>query len=184
MIEFQLQRLHDDAILPTRATPESLGLDLHALIIMENGRPGKSILPPRTSRPFHTGWAILPPQPTPELSLSINNNSEFVHSHNLPFESRLEGNKVWFLAVCSRSGLATKAIWVANAPGIIDPDYRGEICVILYNGGTETHYVQHGDRIGQLVAIQSSLATATIIADVMAGPPSARKTAGHGSTGQ
>jgi|GEM_PF-2383640 len=162
MIQFQLQRLHDDAILPTRATPESLGLDLHALIIMENGRPGKSILPPRTSRVFHTGWAILPPQPSKYKS----------------------DNLVWLPAVCSRSGLATRAIWVANAPGIIDPDYRGEVCVILYNGGTETHYVQHADRIGQLVAIQASFATATIIADVMVGPPSVRKTAGHGSTGQ
>ena len=64
---------------------------------------------------------------------------------------------VWLPAVCSRGGLASKSIFVANAPGIIDPDYRGEIMVILYNGGHETYYIQHEDRIAQLIAIQAQM---------------------------
>lgn len=55
--------------------------------------------------------------------------------------------------VCSRSGLAKSSIFIANAPGIIDPDYRGEIKVLLYNGGLQSHYVRHDDRIAQLVLI-------------------------------
>ena len=51
-----------------------------------------------------------------------------------------------------RSGLALRsAITVANAPGTIDPAYRGEIKVILINLGRETYIVQPGDRIAQMV---------------------------------
>lgn len=51
-----------------------------------------------------------------------------------------------------RSGLALKyGVTVLNSPGTIDADYRGEICVILYNSGDETFVVDNGDRIAQLV---------------------------------
>jgi len=51
-----------------------------------------------------------------------------------------------------RSGLAAKhGIGIANAPGTIDSDYRGEICVILMNWGSEAFTIKHGDRIAQMV---------------------------------
>jgi len=51
-----------------------------------------------------------------------------------------------------RSGLALKhAITVANSPGTIDADYRGEVAVILLNAGEQPFTVQRGDRIAQLV---------------------------------
>jgi len=51
-----------------------------------------------------------------------------------------------------RSGLALKhGITVANAPGTIDSDYRGEIQVILINHGATPFAVEHGMRIAQLV---------------------------------
>lgn len=51
-----------------------------------------------------------------------------------------------------RSGLALKhGITVPNAPGTIDPGYRGEIKVILLNLGKEAFPVAVGDRIAQLV---------------------------------
>lgn len=50
-----------------------------------------------------------------------------------------------------RSGLAKHSVTVANAPGTIDPDYRGEVIVLLHNGGRDPYYVQHGDRIAQMV---------------------------------
>ena len=62
-----------------------------------------------------------------------------------------------FLAVCSRSGLATHSIFVANAPGIIDSDYRGELKVILYNTGGSRYEFKHGDRIAQLVMLHRLL---------------------------
>ena len=51
-----------------------------------------------------------------------------------------------------RSGLAAKkGITVLNAPGTIDADYRGEVCVILVNLSSEPFVVENGERIAQLV---------------------------------
>lgn len=51
-----------------------------------------------------------------------------------------------------RSGLALKkGIGVLNAPGTIDADYRGEICVILVNLSSEDFVVEDGERIAQMV---------------------------------
>ena len=51
-----------------------------------------------------------------------------------------------------RSGLAAKkGITVLNAPGTIDADYRGEVCVILVNLSSEQFVVEKWERIAQLV---------------------------------
>lgn len=51
-----------------------------------------------------------------------------------------------------RSGLALKhGITVANAPGTIDADYRGEIGVILINLSSEPFVINDGERICQMV---------------------------------
>ncbi|GAB4370272.1 MAG: dUTP diphosphatase [Bryobacter sp.] len=51
-----------------------------------------------------------------------------------------------------RSGLALKSsITIPNAPGTIDPSYRGEIKVILLNLGGAPFVIAPGDRIAQMV---------------------------------
>lgn len=56
------------------------------------------------------------------------------------------------LQVRPRSGLALNhGLLVANAPGTIDEDYRGEIKVILLNAGAEPFTVVRGMRIAQAV---------------------------------
>lgn len=51
-----------------------------------------------------------------------------------------------------RSGLALKnQIGVLNSPGTIDPDYRGEVKIILFNFGKEHFTVTHGMRVAQMV---------------------------------
>jgi len=51
-----------------------------------------------------------------------------------------------------RSGLAAKkGITVANAPGTIDADYRGEIKVILVNLSDQAYEIVDGERIAQMV---------------------------------
>lgn len=64
----------------------------------------------------------------------------------------MEIQKGYEVQVRPRSGLALKnSITVLNTPGTIDSDYRGELCVILINHGTESFKVSKGDRIAQLV---------------------------------
>jgi dUTP pyrophosphatase len=80
-----------------------------------------------------------------------------------------------------RSGLAAKhMVTVMNAPGTIDSDYRGELCVILANFGREPFKVSRGDRIAQLVIAAVSFAT---IREVAALDQTTRGTGGFGSTG-
>ena len=51
-----------------------------------------------------------------------------------------------------RSGLAIKkGITVMNTPGTIDPDYRGDIGVVLVNISNNYYIVQPGERIAQMV---------------------------------
>src|SRR5262249_17165756 len=60
-----------------------------------------------------------------------------------------------------RSGLALHfGITVLNSPGTLDPDYRGEVHVILANFGSEPFTVERGMRIAQLVfapTVQASI---------------------------
>ena len=60
-----------------------------------------------------------------------------------------QNSKVQFLKVEGRSGLASKGIFPVG--GIIDPDYRGEIGIILHNSSQNTFKINKGDRIAQLV---------------------------------
>ena len=51
-----------------------------------------------------------------------------------------------------RSGLAAKyGLTMLNSPGTIDPDYRGEVKVILCNLGEQPITIENGDRIAQMV---------------------------------
>ena len=52
----------------------------------------------------------------------------------------------------TRSGLANKhGVFVLNSPGSIDPDYRGEVKVLLFNSGPTPFDIERGDRIAQMV---------------------------------
>jgi len=80
-----------------------------------------------------------------------------------------------------RSGLAMRhGVTCLNSPGTIDADYRGPVCVVLANLGTEPFTVRRGDRIAQLIVAPVSRAQFDLIEDL---PESARAAAGFGSTG-
>jgi len=80
-----------------------------------------------------------------------------------------------------RSGLALKhGLTMPNAPGTIDSDYRGELKVILQNGGSEPVTIGRGDRIAQVVFARyetPDVIDATELAE------SGRGAGGFGSTG-
>ena len=85
------------------------------------------------------------------------------------------------MQVRPRSGLALRhGLTLPNAPGTIDPDYRGELKVILLNLGADPVLVRRGDRIAQLVFAHFEtprLAEAAELADTTRG------VGGFGSTG-
>lgn len=80
-----------------------------------------------------------------------------------------------------RSGLAFRhGVTVANAPGTIDADYRGEVKVLLVNLGEEPFEVVRGMRIAQLVIAPVSFTT---LVEVEALDETMRGVGGFGSTG-
>ena len=80
-----------------------------------------------------------------------------------------------------RSGLALKkGITVLNSPGTIDPDYRGEVGVIIINHGDEAFDINPGDRIAQMVVSQLIQAE---LEEVNSLSHTKRGTGGFGSTG-
>ena len=81
-----------------------------------------------------------------------------------------------------RSGLALKhQITVLNTPGTIDAGYRGEVCVILINHGTEPFTVEPGMRIAQMV-IAAFLRVEVRVTDRLQDDTD-RSAGGFGSTG-
>lgn len=156
MTTLLFKKLHREAALPRYATDGSVGLDLSAFLISEEGRLQKLMLPPRTVRPCRTG---------------------------LSFEIKSELPPSCYAQVVSRSGMVAKqCISVANAPGIIDLDYRGEIMVLLYNGGLEVQWIQHGDRIAQMLL--APFYPAEIKETVQPLSVTSRGSGGFGSTGR
>ena len=148
----EMKRIHPEAKLPRRGTPASVGLDIYALLVSETGRFNTALIPPRTTRIIRTGLCVKPP----------------------------EGYAVF---VCSRSGLsANDSVFVTNAPGVVDPDYRGELMVLLYNGGHESYYVKHEDRIGQIILLPCEPIDVRWVENLDMNTP--RGTAGLGSTGR
>lgn len=84
--------------------------------------------------------------------------------------------------VYARSGLACKrGLAPANKVGVIDSDYRGEICVVLHNHGANSQTIENGDRIAQLV-ITPVLQPCYEVAEEL--DDTARSGGGFGSTGK
>ena len=80
-----------------------------------------------------------------------------------------------------RSGLTFKhGLTVANAPGTIDSDYRGEVKVILINLGDAPVEITHGMRIAQMVFAPVAKAAPEIVTHL---DETERGSGGFGSTG-
>lgn len=80
-----------------------------------------------------------------------------------------------------RSGLALNhGLTVANAPGTIDSDYRGELKVILVNLGASPVAIHRGMRVAQLVLAPVARASLQVVTSL---DDTARGAGGFGSTG-
>ena len=80
-----------------------------------------------------------------------------------------------------RSGLALNhGVTIANAPGTIDSDYRGEISVILLNNGNQAFTITRGMRVAQMVLAAVTIITPIEVDDLV---ETKRSAGGFGSTG-
>ena len=136
----KFKRLAPQAVLPTRGSSASAGLDLHSIEPIT--------LNPNERKLVKTGLAVAIP----------------------------EG---YYGRVAPRSGLATR-LGLDVLAGVIDADYRGEICCLLYNAGSETIEMAEGSKICQLIIEKIMTPEAVWVSEITA---TDRGSGGFGSTG-
>lgn len=145
-MELKIQKLRDNAIIPTRATEGSAGMDLYACI------EEAVTIQPQQRVTIPTGIAV---------ALPSNEFATFIFA---------------------RSGLGIKhGIALSNGVGVIDSDYRGELCVGLLNSSDKPYTVNPNDRIAQMVVMPVCIPTVSVV-DTL--EETQRNTGGFGSTGK
>jgi len=123
VVRVHFKKLNDEAVIPEYSTQGASGMDIRSI-------EDKSIDPGKVAI-VSTGLSC-------EM---ITDPSDNIYISGFPE-----------IQVRSRSGLAAKhGVIVANSPGTIDSDYRGEIKIILLNTSDIPFKVNKGDRIAQLV---------------------------------
>ena len=86
--------------------------------------------------------------------------------------------------VTPRSGLASRhGISLVNAPGLIDPNYRGELRIILVNLGDARFEAHAGDRIAQLLLVPFVAPDVSVVEELPPSPDD-RGENGFGSSGR
>jgi dUTP pyrophosphatase len=133
-----VERLHDDVVMPARATAGSAGYDLRAYLKQRTVRLSDgSTQSERVATEESGEWGVtLAPG---EMALVP-----------LGFRTRLpEGIEA---QIRPRSGQAFKhALTIPNAPGTVDADYAEEWMVIVRNDAPARRRISHGERIAQAV---------------------------------
>jgi dUTP pyrophosphatase len=133
----RVKRLSEHAVLPSRATPMSVGYDLSALV------------PARGKALIYTDLIIAIP----------------------------EGH---YGRIAPRSSLAWQHHIDVGA-GVIDPDYRGAVGVVLFNHSADDFRVERGDRVAQLILERASTPEVEEVTHI---DYTKRDTGGFGSTGK
>lgn len=154
--DLTIQMLPHAVSLPVYATDGAAGADLHAAVPAKpDGTAGVV---------FEEEWTLAPGA-----------------RRMIPTGLKMKVPEGHYVEIVSRSGLTAKqGIVVLNAPGVIDSDYRGEVCVILANLGDQPFVIKRGERIAQILLkryVQATFLHGTVDDDT------ARGSGGFGSTG-
>lgn len=168
-----VERIKPGARCPTRGTDGSAGYDIRAL---QSG-----------SLPAMRFDQLLDPE-------KINNRTNQVTAARVlvPTGLRLRLPPDIKVKVLPRSGNALRhGVTVLNTPGLVDPDYVGELGVILINLGNEEFRWEAGDRIAQITFERVEPVELSFDSGGLEGPiglesgaePSKRGAGGFGSTG-
>lgn len=137
-LEALFERLHDDTVVPARATTGSAGYDLRAYLRQRTVRLSDGAVQGQLDADEEGGeWGVvLRPR---EMALIP-----------LGFRTRLPAGVE--AQVRPRSGQAFKqALTIPNAPGTVDADYAEEWMVIVRNDAPVPRRIVHGERIAQVV---------------------------------
>ena len=91
-------------------------------------------------------------------------------------------SEIYMANIYARSGLGVKhGICLSNGVGVVDSDYRGEVCVGLCNVSDTPYTIQPGERVAQLVITPVSVMPTE---EVLSLDSTERGAGGFGSTGR
>ena len=125
-MNIKVKKIREDAKLPERASNQAVGYDVYASRVLD--KQNKEVI------------GELPIKIVPGGSALIGIGVQVA----IPWPYEAE--------VRPRSGLATRYdIELSNAPGTIDPDYRGEAGILLRNRGDKNFVIEKDMRIAQLI---------------------------------
>ena len=162
-----IERLHDDVVLPARATAGSAGYDLRAHLRRRQVRCSDGLTQRERLAEERDGeWGVvLEPR---EMAL-------------IPLGFRTRLPKEVEAQIRPRSGQSFKhALTIPNAPGTVDSDYAEEWMVIVRNDAPAERRITHGERIAQVVFaryVALELREAEVVRTT-------ERAGGFGSTGQ
>jgi dUTP pyrophosphatase len=137
-LEVLVERLHDDVVLPARATAGSAGYDLRAYLKARSVKLSDGTAQhEREATDEGDGWGVaIAPGQMALIPLGFRTR--------LPLGVEAQ--------VRPRSGQAFKsALTIPNAPGTIDADYAEEWLVVVRNDAPVARRIVHGERIAQVV---------------------------------
>ncbi len=173
-------------IMPKRQTEGAIGYDVHlrAIVSPFDMDPEQPLL-----RKSLFDFRSMPENPT--IAGHVLTQMNEVVYRMAPGESVLVGIGFvcempfpMFYWVAPRSGLASKwGITVTNAPGIVDPDYRGEAGVLVYNRADNHFDLRWGMRIAQVIFQTATIPNFTEISSMSELLETKRGVGGFGSTG-
>lgn len=151
------KKLIPDAKPPERASPGAVGYDVWVYRVLDRKdkerksfSPLPATIPPGGAVLFGTGIAM---------------------ATSFPYDCQVR----------PRSGLANRFdVELSNSPGTVDPDYRGEMGILLRNKGEEPYTVSYEDRVAQLVFTEAVIPR---FVERETLPATSRDSGGFGSTG-
>jgi dUTP pyrophosphatase len=147
---------------PTRQTSGAIGFDAYARAIVDPGsKPAEGEHLRRSLGDFRKIGDDWKDHVDPKIAdwLADDESDPTKYSVNLPEGERLmiglgiatQMEFPLFYWVAPRSGYASRGITVANSPGTVDPDYRGEAGALIENNSNEPFNISHNQRIVQLL---------------------------------
>lgn len=150
-----VKKLYPDAQIPKRASNNAVGYDAFAYHILDKDSKNSIGQFPYTLEPSE--------------SVLIGIGVQFAVPQ--PFQCEVR----------PRSGLANKFdVELSNSPGTVDPDFRGQVGILLRNRGKKSFTITKGMRVAQLIFSRVEI---PVFEEVAVLPPTRRGAGGFGSTG-
>jgi len=187
--KLMIKKMHSKAVIPQYQTVGAVGMDFHAVVDLENctnlfDKERKSLLLD------HIDYIRLEKSIIKDTLASTGQDVEKWEPVAVvdPMSKCIVDTGLAFavpdgfeMQIRPRSGLAFKnSITIINAPGTLDPDFRGSLKIILFNLSNVPFIIFNGDRVAQ--GVINRVCKPSLI-EVNELPETERGENGFGSTG-